>query len=60
MVTGATKGNGFETVRQLASQDVTVVLTAQNQKRKMEGFAEAPGVGFVKYSLSSARCFGPS
>ncbi|KAM3692444.1 hypothetical protein ACB098_08G087200 [Castanea mollissima] len=36
VVTGANKGIGLETVRQLASQGVTVVLTARNEKRGME------------------------
>ena len=36
MVKGANKGIGLETVRQLASQGVTVVLTARNEKRGME------------------------
>uniref|UniRef100_A0A7N2RBQ6 Short-chain dehydrogenase/reductase n=1 Tax=Quercus lobata TaxID=97700 RepID=A0A7N2RBQ6_QUELO len=35
VVTGANKGIGLETVRQLASQGVTVVLTARNEKRGM-------------------------
>lgn len=36
VVTGANKGIGLETVRQLASQGVTVVLTARNEKRGVE------------------------
>ena len=36
MVTGANKGIGLETVQQLASQGVTIVLTTQNEKRGME------------------------
>ena len=36
MVTGATKGIGLETVQQLASQGVTIVLTTQNERRGME------------------------
>ena len=36
MVTGANKGIGLETVRKLASQGVTVVLIARNEKRGME------------------------
>ncbi len=36
VVTGANRGIGLETVRQLASEGVTVVLTARNAKRGME------------------------
>uniref|UniRef100_A0A2N9FLR6 Short-chain dehydrogenase/reductase n=1 Tax=Fagus sylvatica TaxID=28930 RepID=A0A2N9FLR6_FAGSY len=36
VITGANKGIGLETVRQLASQGVTVVLTARDEKRGME------------------------
>lgn len=36
MVTGANKGIGLETARQLAFQGVTVVLIARNEKRGME------------------------
>lgn len=46
VVTGANKGIGFETVRQLASEGVTVVLTARNAKRGMEAASELHGSGF--------------
>lgn len=36
VVTGANKGIGLETVRQLAAKGVTVVLTARDDKRGME------------------------
>ena len=36
MITRANKGIGLETIRQFASQGVTVVLTARNEKRGME------------------------
>ncbi|KAG2674058.1 hypothetical protein I3760_13G118600 [Carya illinoinensis] len=40
VVTGANKGIGLETVRQLASQGVTVVLTARNEKRGTEAISK--------------------
>lgn len=36
VVTGANKGIGLETVRQLATAGMTVILTARNEKRGME------------------------
>lgn len=36
MVTGANKGIGLETVRKLANEDVTIILTSRNEKRGME------------------------
>ncbi|XP_015056752.1 short-chain dehydrogenase/reductase 2b-like isoform X2 [Solanum pennellii] len=36
VVTGANKGIGFETVKQLAKSGVTVILTARNEKRGMK------------------------
>ncbi|KAI5345514.1 hypothetical protein L3X38_013391 [Prunus dulcis] len=38
VVTGANKGIGLETVRQLASKGITVVLTARDEKRGLEAF----------------------
>ncbi|XP_021817005.1 (+)-neomenthol dehydrogenase-like isoform X2 [Prunus avium] len=38
VVTGANKGIGLETVRQLASNGITVVLTARDEKRGLEAF----------------------
>uniref|UniRef100_A0A7N2KNB8 Uncharacterized protein n=1 Tax=Quercus lobata TaxID=97700 RepID=A0A7N2KNB8_QUELO len=45
VVTGANKGIGLETVRQLASQGVTVVLTARNEKRRMEALLKLQELG---------------
>nr|XP_011469050.1 PREDICTED: (+)-neomenthol dehydrogenase-like [Fragaria vesca subsp. vesca] len=36
VVTGSNKGIGFETVRQLATKGITVVLTARDEKRGLE------------------------
>jgi (+)-neomenthol dehydrogenase len=36
VVTGANKGIGFETVRQLASNGIVVVLTGRDEKRGLE------------------------
>ena len=36
VVTGANKGIGLETVRQLASKGINVVLTARDEKRGLE------------------------
>ncbi|WCJ41528.1 Salutaridine reductase [Euphorbia peplus] len=46
VVTGANKGIGLETVKQLASRGITVVLTARNEKRGMEARDELHQKGF--------------
>ncbi|XP_059315022.1 short-chain dehydrogenase/reductase 2b-like isoform X2 [Lycium ferocissimum] len=46
VVTGANKGIGFETVKQLANSGVTVVLTARNEKRGMEATSLLNEQGF--------------
>ncbi|XP_071726685.1 (+)-neomenthol dehydrogenase-like isoform X5 [Rutidosis leptorrhynchoides] len=45
VVTGANKGIGFETVRQLAALGVTVVLTARNEKRGTDAVSLLHGLG---------------
>nr|XP_043622107.1 (+)-neomenthol dehydrogenase-like [Erigeron canadensis] len=45
VVTGANKGIGFETVRQLGASGVTVVLTARNEKRGTEARSLLHGLG---------------
>ncbi|XP_009620596.1 short-chain dehydrogenase/reductase 2b-like isoform X1 [Nicotiana tabacum] len=46
VVTGANKGIGFETVKQLANSGVTVILTARNEKRGMEATSLLNKQGF--------------
>ncbi|KAE8733097.1 non-specific lipid-transfer protein-like protein [Hibiscus syriacus] len=46
VVTGANKGIGFEIARQLASKDVTVVLTARDEVRGNEATAKLHRLGF--------------
>ncbi|CAN6568054.1 unnamed protein product [Malus baccata var. baccata] len=45
VVTGANKGVGFGTVKQLASKGVVVVLTARNEKRGLEALAKVKDFG---------------
>lgn len=45
VVTGANKGIGFETVKQLAASGVTVLLTARNEKRGTEAMSVLHGLG---------------
>ncbi|KAI3772550.1 hypothetical protein L6452_03737 [Arctium lappa] len=47
VVTGANKGIGFETVRQLAASGVTVLLTARNEKRGTEAVSVLHGHGLL-------------
>jgi len=58
LVTGGNKGIGFETVRQLAQQNITVLLGARNETegKKAEGIlrAESLDVTFIKLDISSS------
>ncbi|KAL5565589.1 hypothetical protein UlMin_028753 [Ulmus minor] len=45
VVTGANKGIGLETVRQLASDGITVVLTARDEKRGLEAVEKLKQLG---------------
>ena len=46
VVTGANKGIGFETVKQLVKSGVTVVLTARDEKRGTEATSLLNEQGF--------------
>jgi len=46
LVTGANKGIGYETARQLASQGITVLLGARDEQRGKEAAAKLQGEGF--------------
>lgn len=46
MISGANKGIGFETARQLASKGVTVVLTARDERRGLEATSKLHEMGF--------------
>ncbi|KAK9202381.1 hypothetical protein WN944_017591 [Citrus x changshan-huyou] len=46
VVTGANKGIGYETVRQLASNGIIVVLTARDEKRGLEAVEKLKHSGF--------------
>src|SRR6266436_7582000 len=45
LVTGANKGIGFETARELASQGITVLLGARDEQRGREAAAKLKGKG---------------
>ena len=45
VVTGANKGIGYATCKQLASSGITVVLTARDEKRGLEAVEKLKGLG---------------
>jgi short-subunit dehydrogenase len=47
VVTGANKGTGFEFVRQLAKEGITVVLTAREATRGEEALESLKSQGFT-------------
>ncbi|KAG5538449.1 hypothetical protein RHGRI_019130 [Rhododendron griersonianum] len=49
VVTGANKGIGFEICRQLASNGITVVLTARDEKRGTEALEKLKGSGLTDF-----------
>ncbi|GFP82707.1 (+)-neomenthol dehydrogenase, partial [Phtheirospermum japonicum] len=51
VVTGANKGIGLEICRQLASQGVSVVLTARNEKRGLEAIEKLKKSGLSDYVM---------
>ena len=58
LVTGANKGIGFETARQLAAKDITVLLGARDEKRGLEAAEklkkEGLDVQFLKLDVTAA------
>lgn len=51
VVTGSNKGIGFEICRQLASQGITVVLTARDEKRGLEALEKLKGFGLSDFVI---------
>ena len=47
VVTGANKGIGFETAKQLASEGITVILTARNEQRGLEAVSKLHEIGLT-------------
>jgi len=58
LVTGANKGIGYETVRQLAAQGITVLLAARDEKRGAEAVSKLKGEGldvqFLQLDVNNA------
>lgn len=51
VVTGSNKGIGFEICRQLASQGITVVVTARDEKRGLEALEKLKGLGLSDFVI---------
>nr|WBU15635.1 (+)-neomenthol dehydrogenase [Elsholtzia bodinieri] len=51
VVTGSNKGIGFEICRQLATQGVTVVMTARDEKRGLEAAEKLKALGLSDFVL---------
>lgn len=49
VVTGANRGIGLEICRQLASQGITVVVTARDEKRGIEAVEKLKGFGLSDF-----------
>ncbi len=58
LVTGANKGIGFETVRQLAGQGITVLLGARDEKRGAEAANKLKAEGLDVQFLQIDERFG--
>ncbi|BBH02171.1 NAD(P)-binding Rossmann-fold superfamily protein [Prunus dulcis] len=58
VVTGANKGVGFGTVKQLASNGVTVVLTARDEKRGLEAVDKLKEFGLSDLVVNNAAIAG--
>ena len=56
LVTGANRGIGLEICRQLAKNDITVILTARNSKKGIKACAELRKDGLdIKFCLLDVK-----